>query len=112
NFLFGCATRKTDNLDQKRFSQRMALSRILKIKASRDTKVFFKGILYPLFDLLSFLFLLTISRPPGGMSKQKKSFTLYAARQQPRKGHSRQPNASGALAEPEPPHEPESEPDP
>src|SRR5207247_9699122 len=30
--------------------------------------------------LLSSLFLLTISRPPGGMSKQKKSFTLLYGR--------------------------------
>jgi len=32
------------------------LPRILKIKNSHDTKVFFRGILYPLFDLLSFFF--------------------------------------------------------
>src|SRR2546428_9531443 len=56
------------------------LPRILKTKASRDTKVFFRGILYPLFDLLSSLFLLTISRLPGGMSKQKKSFTPLGQR--------------------------------
>src|SRR5439155_14782425 len=50
------------------------LPRILKTKASRGTKVFFGGILYPLFDLLSFLFLLTISRPPPpGVCQNKKS---------------------------------------
>src|SRR2546427_7581655 len=46
--------------------------RILKIKTSRDTKRLFGRILYPLFNLLSFLFLLTISRPPRGYVKTKK----------------------------------------
>ncbi len=73
------------------------LPRILKIKISRDTKQLFRKPSLPrmrrllsllfstiLFFLLSFssrylfLFLLTISRPPRGMSEQKKSFTLYA----------------------------------
>ena len=88
------------------------LPRIVKIKNSRGTKVFFGSILYPLSNLLSFLFPLTISRPPGGKSKQKNCFTLYTARQQPRTGNSRKPNASDALAEPQPPHEPERELDP
>src|SRR6266487_2151703 len=73
------------------------LPRILKIKISRDTKQLFRKPSLPrmrrllsllfstiLFFLLSFssrylfLFLLTISRTPRGMSEQKKSFTLYA----------------------------------
>src|SRR6266699_2201742 len=62
------------------------LSRILKIKISRDTKQLFRKpslrrmrrLLSLLFSTI-FFFLLTISRPPpGGISKQKKSFTLYA----------------------------------
>src|SRR5947208_7023665 len=60
------------------------LSRVLKIKISRDTKQLFRKPLLPrMRRLLSLLFstilflLLSFSRPPGGMSKQKKSFTLY-----------------------------------
>src|SRR2546427_11053446 len=63
------------------------LPRILKIKISRDTKQFlWKNPLRKklpstiLLFSLSFLFLLTISRPPGGLSKQKKSFTPLGQR--------------------------------
>ena len=71
------------------------LLRILKIKISRDTKQLFRKpslrrmrrllsllfstillFLLSFFSRYLFLFLLTISRPPRGMSEQKKSFTL------------------------------------
>jgi len=48
------------------------LPRILKTKISRDTKQLFEDFSRTGPDLLSFLFLLTISRPPQGYVKTKK----------------------------------------
>src|SRR6266581_1742569 len=53
-------------------------SKNLEKNLSRDTKQLFEDFSRTRPNLLSFLFLLTISRPPGGMSKQKHSFTLSA----------------------------------
>src|SRR5437879_5637955 len=82
--------------------------RILKIKISRDSKVFFRGINYPLFDLLSFLFLLTISRPPPGVCENKRTPSHFTRHQTPRTLIHR-PTAFDAQAEPsrqrEPGHE-------
>src|SRR5437660_1020538 len=69
------------------FNRRAPSEKMSKVVDPRDTKQLFGGILYgncpvilsffPLSFLfpLTNLFPLTISRPPRGMSKQKKSFT-------------------------------------
>ena len=72
NYQLGCSARSSDDLAQKRFSKRMDPSQNFENKNFPRHKTALWGI--PL-GLLSFLFQLTISRPPQGMSKQEKSFT-------------------------------------
>src|SRR2546425_11816843 len=85
--------------------------RILKIKTSRDTKRLFGRILYPLFNLLSFLFLLTISRPPRGYVKTKKLLHTLDRRVATRT-LIQNPTACAAPAEPKQQLELGREPDP
>src|SRR3989442_1714257 len=85
------------------FSPRIAsvsewtLPRILKIKISRDTKQLFEDFSRTRPDFLSFLFLLTISRPGGYVKTKEPLHTLTNSRREKSSGISPDPESVVAI---------------